>query len=192
MSPWLDQSKLPSPVTIGDGFRALATGMAWPGLRHQERNTLYGLAAMFASRESALAAARGAEVERRTDDAVRAAHFAALEAAENAEAGHPQRDAAAAIAAAGPGHPALAQRQTAQLAPPLAAHPGQARHRAQTRRALAAIPETLLGVLGLAAILVVGFRRLADRLGTWGAMGFSLLLLAALPASWQTPETGRR
>ena len=182
----LEQAKLPSPVTIGDGFRAVATGLARPGLRHQERNTLYGLAAMFASRESVLAAERGAEVERRTDNAVRAAHFAALKAAENAESGHPQRDAGTAIAAAaGPGHPALAQRQTAQLVQSLAAHPDQGRYRARTARALAAIPGTLLGILGLAVILmVVGFRRLVDRLGTRGAVGFSLLLLVALPVSW--------
>ncbi len=182
----LEQSKLPSPVTIGDGFRAVATGLARPGLRHQERNTLYGLAAMFASRESVLAAERGAEVERRTDNAVRAAHFAALKAAENAESGHPQRDAGTAIAAAaGPGHPALAQRQTAQLVQSLAAHPDQGRYRARTARALAAIPGTLLGILGLAVILVVvGFRSLVDRLGTRGAVGFSLLLLVALPVSW--------
>jgi hypothetical protein len=118
MRTWLEQSKLPIPITISDGFRALATGLARPGPRRQKRNTLYGLAATFASRESALAAERGAEVERRTDDAVRAAHFAALKAAANAEGGHPQPDAGAAIAAAaGPGHPALAQRQTAQLVP---------------------------------------------------------------------------
>ena len=156
MRNWLGQSKLPTPVTIGDSFRALATGLARPGLRLEERNTLYGRAATFASRESVLAVERGSEVERSTDNAVRAAHFAALKAAENAEAGHPQRDAAAAIAAAaGPGHPVIAQRQTAQLAQSLAAHPGQARHRARTRRALAAIPETLLGILGLAVILAV-------------------------------------
>ena len=186
MRNWLAQSKLPAPVTVGDGFRAVATGLARPGLRHRERNTLYDLAATFASRESALVAERGAEVERRTDDAVRAAHFAALKAAANAEAGHPQRDAGAAIAAAaGPGHPAIAQRQTAQLVQSLAAHPDQGGYRARTARALAAIPETLLGILGLAVILVVvGFRRLVDRLGTRGAVGFSLLLLVALPVSW--------
>jgi hypothetical protein len=97
MRNWLEQSKLPSPVTIGDGFRTLAGALARPGLRRQERNTLYGLAAIFASRESTLAAERGAEVEHKTDDAVRAAHLAALKAAENAEAGHPQPDAGTAI-----------------------------------------------------------------------------------------------
>ena len=125
MRTWLEQSKLPIPVTIGDGFRALAAALARPGLRRQERNTLYGLAAMFATRESALAAERGAEVERQTDNAVRAAHLDALKAAANAEAGHPQRAAGAAIAAAaGPDHLAIAQRQTAQLAHSLARPPG--------------------------------------------------------------------
>ena len=33
-------------------------------------------------------------------------------------------------------------------------------------------------------LVVVGFRRLVDRLGTKGAVGFSLPLLVALPASW--------
>jgi hypothetical protein len=157
-----------------------------PALRRQDRNTLYGLAAILASRESTLAAERGAEVEHRTDDAVRAAHLATLKAAENAEAGHPQPDAGAAIAAAaGPGHPAIAQRQTAQLTQSLTAHPDQAGYQARTARAFAAIPDTLIGILGVAVILVVvGSRRLADRLGTRPAVGFSLLLLVALPASW--------
>jgi hypothetical protein len=186
MRAWLEQSKLPSPATISDGFRTLAAGLARPGLRHQQRNTLYGLAAMFASRESTLAAERGPEVERRTDNAVRAAHRAALKAAEKAEAGQSRRNGGAVIAAtAGPGHPAMARQQTAQLAQSLAAHPDQAGYQARTARAFAAIPETLLGVLGLAAILVaVGFRRLVDRLGIRGAVGFSLVLLVVLPASW--------
>ena len=186
MRNWLEQSKLPIPVTIGDGFRVIAAGLAQPGLRRQQRNALYGLAAIFASRESVLAAERDAEVERRTDDAVRAAHRAALQAAANAEAGHPQQNARAAItAAAGPGHPALAQRQTAQLTQSLAAHPDQAGYPARTRRALALIPDALIGITALALILVVvGFRRLVDRLGSRGAVSFSLLLLVALPASW--------
>lgn len=118
MRNWLAQSKLPSPVTIGDGFRTVAAGLARPGLRHQERSTLYGLAAMFASREGALAAEHGAEVERRTDDAVRAAHFAALKAAEKAEAGHPQHNAAAAIAAAaGPDHRLIARQARSNETP---------------------------------------------------------------------------
>ena len=190
MRTWLDQSKLPIPVTIDDGFRALAVALARPGLLRQERNALYGLAAMFASRESALAAERGADLERQTDDAVRAAHLAALKAAENAEAGHPQRDAgaaiaAAAISAAGSGHPAIARQQTAQLAHSLAAPPDQGGYQARTGRAFAAIPETLIGILGLAAILVVvGFRHFVARLGIRGAVGLSLLLLVALPVSW--------
>ena len=133
MRNWLEQSKLLVPVTIGDGFRAVAAGLARPGLRHQERNTLYGLAAIFASRESTLAAERGPDVGHQTDDAVRAAHLAALKAAENIETGHPQRNTAAAIsAAAGPGHPALAQQQAAQLAQSLAAHPEQGEYQAPT------------------------------------------------------------
>jgi hypothetical protein len=140
MRNWLAPSKLPILVTIGDGFRALAAGLAQPGLRRHERNALYGEAAIFASRESTLAAARGAEVERRTDDAVRAAHSTALKAAANAEAGLPQQNATAAItAAAGPGHPSLAQRQTTQLARSLAAHPDQV----DIRRGPAAIPDAL-------------------------------------------------
>ena len=186
MRNWLAQSKLPSPVTIGDGFRALATGLARPGLRRQQRNTVYGLAAMFASRESVLAAARGAEVERRTDDAVRTTHFTAIKAAEKAEAGHSRRNAGAVIAAAArSGHPAIARRPPAQLEQPLAAHPDPGGYQARTGRAFAAIPETLIGILGLAVILViVGFRHFVARLGIRGAAGFSLLLLVALPASW--------
>jgi hypothetical protein len=186
MRAWLEPSKLPIPVTIGDGFRTLATGLEKPGLRHQERNTLYGEAAMFASRESALAAERGAEVERQTDKATRAAHLAALKAAGNAEARHPQPDIGAAIAAAaGPDHPAIAAQQTAALEHALTADPGQGDYRARTRRAFAAIPDVLIGITAIALILVVvGFRRLVDRLGIRGAMGVSLLLLVALPLSW--------
>jgi len=186
MRTWLEPSKLPIPVTIGDGFRALATALARPGLRHRERNTLYGEAAMFASRESALATERGTEVGHQTDDAVRAAHRAALEAAEKAEAGHPQPDIAAAIAAAaGPDHLAIARRQTAQLAQSLAAHPNQGGYQARTSRAFAIIPDALIAITAIALILVVvGFRRFVDRLGFRGAVGFSLLLLVTLPASW--------
>jgi hypothetical protein len=186
MRVWLEQAKLPIPVTIGDGFRSLAAALAKPGLLRQERNTLYGEAAMFSTRESALAAERGAQVERQTDAAVRAAHLEALKAAENAEAGHPQLDIAAAIAAAaGPDHPAIARRQTAQLTQSLAAHPDHSGYRAQTRRAFAAIPDALIGITAIALILVVvGFRRLVDRLGFRRAAGFSLLLLVTLPASW--------
>jgi hypothetical protein len=106
---------------------------------------------------------------------VRAAHFAALKAAQAAGNDHPQPDAGTAIAAvAGPGHPALAQRQTPQLVHSLAAHPEQGGYQVRTTRAFAAI----LDILGVAVILVVvGFHPLADRLGTPGAVGFSLLLL---------------
>ena len=45
-----------------------------------------------------------------------------------------------------------------------------------------AIPETLLGILGVAVILVVvGFRRLVDRLGTRGRRGF-FAIVAGRPA----------
>ena len=126
------------------------------------------------------------DVERQIDIAVRAAHFTAIKAAGKAEAGHSQRDAGAVIAgAARPGHPAIAQRPPAPLERPLAAPPDPGGYQARTGRAFAAIPETLIGILGLAVILVVvGFRHFVARLGLRGAVGFSLLLLVALPASW--------
>ena len=65
--------------------------MAQPGLRRQQRNALYGLAAIFASRESVLAAERGAEVEHRTDEAVRAAHRAAVRPPRMPKLGLPQK-----------------------------------------------------------------------------------------------------
>ena len=186
MRVWLEQAKLPIPVTISDGFRTLAAALKRPDLRHQERNALYGEAAMFASRERALAAERRTEVQHQTDNAVRATYRAALTAAENAEAGHPQPNLGAAIAAAaGSDHPAIAERQTAQLARSLAAHPDQAGYQARTRSTLAAIPDALIGITAIALILVVlGFRRLVDRLGIRGAVGFSLLLLVMPLASW--------
>jgi type IV secretory pathway TraG/TraD family ATPase VirD4 len=186
MRPWFERAKLPIPATIGEGFRALATALAKPGLLRQERNSLYDQAAVFATRESELAAERAPDVERQTDNAVQAAHLAAVKAAERAEAGHPQSDAGAAIAAAaGPDHPAIAQRQTAQLEHSLAAHPDQGGYPAQTGRAFAAIPKALIAILGFAVILVVvGFRRCVARLGIKGAVGFSLLFLVALPVSW--------
>jgi hypothetical protein len=59
MRNWFPQSKLPSPVTRDDGFRAVAADLARRGPRRRERTTLCDLAAIFASRESALAAERG-------------------------------------------------------------------------------------------------------------------------------------
>ncbi len=186
MRPWFERAKLPTPATIGDGFRTLATAMAKPGLLRQQRNALYGMAAMFASRESALAAERGNDVRHQTDEAVRAAHRVALTAAKAAANGHPQKNAGAAIAAAaGPRYRAIAQEQTLQLDRSLAAHPDQGGHPTQTGRAFAAIPDASIGITTVALILVVlSFRRFVDRLGIRGALGFSLLLLVTLPASW--------
>ena len=65
----------------------------------------YDQAAVFAIREGELAAELGTDVERQTDDAVRAAHIAALEAAQAVENGRSPSEAGKAItAAAGPGH----------------------------------------------------------------------------------------
>jgi hypothetical protein len=36
MRNWLEQSKLPAPVKIGDGFRAVAVGLTRPGLQRPE------------------------------------------------------------------------------------------------------------------------------------------------------------
>jgi len=137
MRAWLEQSKLPSPASIGDGFRTLAAALAEPGLLRLERHSLYSQAVMFATRERALAAALGRAIERQTDNAVRAAHQAALEAAEMTENGHPQRDTAAITTAAGPQYRAIAQEQTRQLNRSLADHPEQSRYMARTRRAFA-------------------------------------------------------
>jgi type IV secretory pathway TraG/TraD family ATPase VirD4 len=166
MRPWFERAKMPIPATIGDGFRTLAAGLAKPGLLREERNALYGQAAVFATRESELATELEPDVERQTDEAVRAAHRTALKAAEAAENGHPRWDTRAAIAAAaGPRYRAIAQEQT--------------------RRAFAAILKTLIGITGFTVILVaLGFRRFVDRLGIRGALGFSLLFVVALPLSW--------
>jgi hypothetical protein len=59
MRNWFAQSKSPSPVTRDDGFRAVAADLARRGPRRRERTTLCDLAAIFASRESTLAAERG-------------------------------------------------------------------------------------------------------------------------------------
>ena len=102
---------------------------------------------------------------------MRTAHLAAIKAAENAEAGHPQRDTGAAIAAAaGPDHPAIARRQAAQLAQSLAAHPDQGEYQARTSRAFDTIPRALLGITGFAVILVIlGFRRFCSTGSASGA-----------------------
>ena len=117
---------------------------------------------------------------------MRAAHRVALTAAKAAANGHPQKNAGAAIAAAaGPRYRAIAQEQTLQLDRSLAAHPDQGGHPTQTGRAFAAIPDASIGITTVALILVVlSFRRFVDRLGIRGALGFSLLLLVTLPASW--------
>ena len=127
MRPWFVHQTLLIPDAIGDGFHTLAAALARPGLQRAERNALYDQAAVFATGESMFAAALGPEVERRTDDAVRAAHRAALEMARLAATGHPQSDAGDVIrAAAGPDYPAIAAQQAQQLVQSLAAHPDQA------------------------------------------------------------------
>jgi Type IV secretory system Conjugative DNA transfer len=79
----------------------------------------------------------------------------------------------------------VAQEQTHQLNQSLAAHPDQDGYAARTRRALAAIPDAFLWIGGIALFAVaVGFRPLAMRLGTAGAVEFPLLLLVTLPLSW--------
>lgn len=186
MRPWFEQQHLPVPASIGDGFRTLAHALQQPGLLRQERNTLLGQAAVFATRESALAAELGSDVQQQTDAAVNAAHLAALRAARAAEDGHPLPDAGAAIAAAaGPGHPAIAQEQTRQLDASLAAHPGQGSYAARTGRKLWAIPDAFLWIAGFTlAGLLLAFRRLAAAMGPSKALGASLAALVALPLSW--------
>jgi hypothetical protein len=126
MHPWFERQRLPIPDSIGAGFRTLAGALAQPNILRQDRIAIYQQAAVFATRESELAAELGGDVQRQTDIAVRAAHTAALKAAEAVENGRGQPDPAAAIAAAaGPGHPAVAQQQTRQLNQSLAAHPNQ-------------------------------------------------------------------
>jgi hypothetical protein len=186
MRPWFERQRQPIPDAIDDGFRTLAGALGRPNILRQDRIAIYQEAAVFATRESELAAELGGDVQRQTDATVRAAHTAALEAARAVENGRAQPDPAAAIAAAaGPGHPAVAQEQTRQLSRSLAAHPDQDGYTAQTRRALAAIPDAFLWIGGIALFAVaVGFRPLAVRLGTAGAVEFPLLLLVTLPLSW--------
>lgn len=187
MRPWFERQKLPVPASIGEGLRTLAGLLAQLRLSRPDRDALYGQASIFATRESELAAELGGEVQRQTDAAARAAHVAALQAAEAAEKGHPPvPDAGAAIAAAaGPRHPAIARGQAEQLARSLAAHPDQGGSRAQIGRALGAIPGAFLGLGVLVlAVVIISFRSLAARYGLRQAAGTSLLLLFGLPLSW--------
>jgi type IV secretory pathway TraG/TraD family ATPase VirD4 len=186
MRPWFERQKLPIPDSIGDGFRTLAGALAQPDILRQNRIALYGQAAVFATRESELAAELGADVQRQTDIAVRTAHAAALEAARAVENGRAQPDpAAATAAAAGPGHRAVAQEQTRQLDQSLAAHPNQDGYMARTGRDLAAIPNAFLWIGGFALFaVIIGFRPLTVRLGVAAAVELSLLFLVALPLSW--------
>jgi hypothetical protein len=186
MRPWFERQKLPIPASIGDGFRTLAGALGQPHILRQDRIAIYRQAAVFATRESELAAELGSDVQHQTDAAVRAAHTAALKAAEAIESGRGQPDPAAAIAgAAGPDHPAVAQEQTRQLNQSLAAHPNQDGYAERAGRDLAAIPGAFLWIGGFALFgVAVGFRPLAVRLGTAGAVELSLLLLVALPLSW--------
>jgi hypothetical protein len=79
----------------------------------------------------------------------------------------------------------VGQEQTRQLNLSLAANPDQDGYAARTRRALSAIPDAFLWIGGIALFaVVVGFRPLAVRLDTTGAIGFSLLLVVTLPLSW--------
>jgi hypothetical protein len=115
-----------------------------------------GQAAAFATRESALAAALGPQVVRQTDDAVRAAHRAAVEMARLIAAGHLQSDSGAAIrAAAGPEYPpnsSLNSRDTTRSRSnrrsnsinPLRAHSDRGRHAAQAGWVLGMISNALL------------------------------------------------
>ena len=105
MRPWFERQRLLIPDSIGDGFRTLAGALGRPNILRQDRIVIYQEAAVFATRESELAAELGGDVQRQTDAAVRAAHTAALEAARAVENGRAQPDPAAAIAAAaGPGY----------------------------------------------------------------------------------------
>ena len=186
MRPWFVHQTLLIPDAIGDGFHTLAAALARPGLVRADRNALYDQAAAFATRESALAAALGPEVVRHTDDAVRAAHRAALEMARLATTGHPQSDAGAAIrAAAGPAYPAIAAQQAQQLVQSLAAHPDQASDTAQTRAPLGLIPTAVLWIAALALVAgAAAVPQLAARHRPANAVVPPRLFGIALPASW--------
>jgi type IV secretory pathway TraG/TraD family ATPase VirD4 len=186
MRPWFAQQHHPIPTTIGDGLRTLAEAVAKPDLLRADRTALYDQAAIFVTRVSELAAERGGAVQRQTDAAVRAAHRAALQAAQAIETGRaaPQADTAIATAA-GPAHTPLAREQTRQLDQSLAAHPDQGGYRAQTARALGAIPGDLAGVVALTVLmLALGFRRLAVGQGAGQAVRSGLRLLICVPLAW--------
>ena len=186
MRPWFEHHRLLVPDTIGDGFHTLTTALARPGLLRADRTALYGQAAASATQESALAAALGPLVVRQTDEAVRAAHRAAVEMARLVATGHPQSDAGAAIrAAAGPGYPAIAEQQAQQLDQSLAAQSDRGSHAAQAGWVLGMIPNALLWIAGLALVgAVAAFPRLAARLGPADAVKSALLFGLALPSSW--------
>jgi hypothetical protein len=186
MRPWFECQALPIPASVGDGLRILAEALAHPNLRPQDRVGLYRQAAVFVTRESQLAAYLGDTVLHQTDAAVNAAHRATLQAANSAENGHPEPNAAAAIsAAAGPQHQTIAQEQTRQLNQSLAAHPDQGSYISRTGRALVTIPSSFFGVGGFALlVIVVSFRRVSARHGVARTMELSLRVLLALPLSW--------
>jgi len=186
MRPWFERRKLPVPASIGDGFRTIKGALDRPVLHRQDRKALLDDAALFATRESELAAELAADMERQTDAAVRAAHRAAVLAAEAAERGERPAGAGAAIAReAGPGFQAIAQDQASRLDQSLAAHPNQGGYGARTDRAMAAMLAGFLWVAGFALIVVaIGFRGLLARFGVRRAVGFSALFLLALPVSW--------
>ena len=186
MRPWFERQRLPLPGSVGDGLRTLSGAVAQPYLLLADRATLYGQAAVFATRASQLAAELRGTVQRQHDTAVRAAHLAALEAARTVEDGGTAGNAAAAIAAAaGPAHAAVAQGQARQLAQSLAAHPAQGGYLDRTARQLGAIPGALAWMVGLVLVAAaVGFRRFAAHTGPRRAVQVSLGLVAAIPLSW--------
>lgn len=148
MQPWFERQHLPIPASIGDGLRTLAGAIGQPYLLMADRTALYGQAAIFVTRESQLAAELGADVQRQTDSATRAAHLAALQAARAIENGQALPNAGAAIsAAAGPAHQDVAQEQARQLDQSLAAHPDQGSYAAQTGRRSGAFPMPCCGSL---------------------------------------------
>jgi hypothetical protein len=182
MRPWFARQHHPIPTTISDGLRTLAEA----GLLRTDRTALYGQAAIFVTRVSELAAERGGAVQQQTDAPVRAAHRAALQAAQAIETGRaPPRADTAIATAAGPAHAPLAREQTRQLDQSLAAYPNQGGYRAQTARALGAIPGDLAGVLALTVlVLALGFRRLAVGQGAGPAIRSGVRLLICVPLAW--------
>jgi hypothetical protein len=67
MRPWFERQKRPIPDAIGDGFRTLAGALGRPSILRQDRITIYQEAAVFATRESELAAELGGDVQRQTE-----------------------------------------------------------------------------------------------------------------------------